>query len=296
MRREGKETLVKILNRITLATLPNYTNLKSSWLNLTFNRPTDYQTFFIETRLNSTGKPLTVPQDCDAALLLEKILIPYMDERSKKYTPTYNFPLELQEKSDQMFLCHYKNNQDNLESFFDTYHHYNNNQDTLEDIVAIYYRIMNNEDTLESVVETYYNAMDNFKIVNFNNWYSLSYESLFKKEYLGILVFLSIATLISVVIIMLSYLLSANNPETEKLSTYECGFEPYEDARHTVSIKFCIIAVLFIIFDIEIIYLIPWSVSLSVLPTLGFWSMIEFILELGIGIFYVWIVKSIEWD
>lgn len=121
-------------------------------------------------------------------------------------------------------------------------------------------------------------------------------NSLVKKEYFTLLLFLIIAILITVLIIGASYLLVRQNPESEKLSAYECGFEPYEDTRHTFDIRFCVIAILFIIFDIEIMFLIPWSVSLAKLDLLGFWSMIDFLFELGIGFFYVWYVKALDWD
>ena len=121
-------------------------------------------------------------------------------------------------------------------------------------------------------------------------------NSLIKKEYFMLLLFLFIAVLITVLIIGASYFLVRQNPETEKLSAYECGFEPYEDTRHTFDIRFCVIAILFIIFDIEIMFLIPWCVSLAKLDLLGFWSMIDFIFELGVGFFYVWYVKALDWD
>lgn len=121
-------------------------------------------------------------------------------------------------------------------------------------------------------------------------------NSLVKKEYLILLIFLIFAILLTVVIIGASLLLARQNPEAEKLSAYECGFDPYEDARHTFDIKFCVIAILFIIFDIEIMFLIPWCVSVSKLDLLGFWSMIDFLIELGIGFFYVWYVKALDWD
>jgi NADH-quinone oxidoreductase subunit A len=82
-------------------------------------------------------------------------------------------------------------------------------------------------------------------------------NSLVKKEYLILLIFLVFAILLTVLIIGASFLLARQNPEVEKLSAYECGFEPYEDARHTFDVKFCVIAILFIIFDIEIMFLIP---------------------------------------
>ena len=121
-------------------------------------------------------------------------------------------------------------------------------------------------------------------------------NSLIKKEYLTLLIFLIFAIILTVVIVGASYLLVRQNPESEKLSAYECGFEPYEDSRHTYDVRFCVIAILFIIFDIEIMFLIPWCVSISKLDLLGFWSMIDFLLELGIGFFYVWYCRALDWD
>jgi len=121
-------------------------------------------------------------------------------------------------------------------------------------------------------------------------------NSLIKKEYLILLIFLLFAIILTVLIIGASYFLARQNPESEKLSAYECGFEPYEDTRHTFDIKFCVIAILFIIFDIEIMFLIPWCISVSKLDLLGFWSMIDFLIELGVGFFYVWYVKALDWD
>ena len=115
-------------------------------------------------------------------------------------------------------------------------------------------------------------------------------NSLLHAEYAAILVFLLIAILLAFVIVTLSYLLAVQNPETEKLSTYECGFEPYEDSRNKFNVKFYIVAILFILFDIEIIFMLPWCISLSQVNILGFWTMIEFLVELGIGFFYVWCV------
>jgi len=121
-------------------------------------------------------------------------------------------------------------------------------------------------------------------------------SSLVKREYLMLLVFLAIAILLAVLIVGASYFLARQNPESEKLSAYECGFEPYEDTRHTFDVRFCVIAIMFIIFDIEIMFLIPWCVSISKLDLLGFWSMIDFLIELGIGFFYVWYVRALDWD
>ena len=115
-------------------------------------------------------------------------------------------------------------------------------------------------------------------------------------EFLPILIFLVIAIVLALIIVVLSYLLSVQNPETEKLSVYECGFEPYEDARNIFDIKFYLVAILFIIFDIETMFLLPWSMSLSNLNVLGFWSMIDFIIELGVGFVYVWYLGALEWS
>ena len=121
-------------------------------------------------------------------------------------------------------------------------------------------------------------------------------ESFLYFEFLPILLFLGVAIILALIIVTLSYFLSIQNPDTEKLSSYECGFEPYEDARNIFDVKFYVVAILFILFDIEAMFLLPWSVSLSQLSTLGFWSMIDFIIELGVGFVYVWYVGALEWD
>jgi len=121
-------------------------------------------------------------------------------------------------------------------------------------------------------------------------------QSLFKQEYFSILLFLIIAIILSLLIFGLSYLLSFQNPDTEKLSAYECGFDPYEDARHTFDVRFYLVAILFIIFDIEAMFLFPWSVSVSHINSLGFWSMIDFIIELGVGFLYAWRIGALEWE
>jgi len=121
-------------------------------------------------------------------------------------------------------------------------------------------------------------------------------HSLSKKEYFILLIFLLVSILLTIVIIGASYFLARQNPESEKLSAYECGFEPYEDSRHTFDIKFCLIAILFIIFDIEIMFLIPWCISIAKLDLLGFWAMMDFLFELGVGFFYVWYVNALNWD
>nr|YP_010133799.1 NADH dehydrogenase subunit 3 [Fistulifera saprophila]QWM93289.1 NADH dehydrogenase subunit 3 [Fistulifera saprophila] len=140
-------------------------------------------------------------------------------------------------------------------------------------------------------------VINKFSMANFDyNMMFFFEDSLIKKEYSILLTFLVIAVLLTIVIIGASYFLVKQNPDPEKLSAYECGFEPYEDTRHTFDVRFCVIAILFIIFDIEIMFLIPWCVSLAKLDLLGFWSMIDFLFELGIGFFYVWYVRALDWD
>jgi len=126
-----------------------------------------------------------------------------------------------------------------------------------------------------------------YNYINLNN-------SLFYNEYSVVLIFLLVAILLSVIIISLSYFLAIQNPETEKLSTYECGFEPYEDARHTFDVKFYLIAILFIVFDIETMFLIPWTNVIAQLDIIGFWAMIDFMFELGIGYLYVYCVGALN--
>ena len=120
--------------------------------------------------------------------------------------------------------------------------------------------------------------------------------SLNSKNYLAIFLMLVVAIALTLVLIGLSYLLARQNPDSEKLSAYECGFEPYEDSRHVFDIRFYVIAVLFVIFDIEMLFLIPWSISISKLDLLGFWSMIDFMFELGIGFFYIWYTNALNWE
>jgi len=95
---------------------------------------------------------------------------------------------------------------------------------------------------------------------------------------------------------MLSFLVSTSNPDTEKLSAYECGFDPYEDARNTFDIRFYLIAILFLIFDLETVYFLPWSLHISFFSQSSFFIMLDFIFELILGLIYAWIVGALEWE
>jgi NADH-quinone oxidoreductase subunit A len=120
--------------------------------------------------------------------------------------------------------------------------------------------------------------------------------SLLKEEYFFLFLIFTIAFFLSFIILILSYFLAIQNPELEKLSTYECGFEPYEDARLQFDVKFYLIAILFLVFDIETVFIYPWCISISQLDIIGFWSMVDFIFELSIGLFYVWKLGALNWD
>jgi NADH-quinone oxidoreductase subunit A len=133
-------------------------------------------------------------------------------------------------------------------------------------------------------------------MININLYYFNNENSFIYFEFLPILIFLIIASILALVIATLSYLLAVQNPDTEKLSSYECGFEPYEDARNVFDVKFYLVGILFIIFDIETMFLLPWTISLSSLDILGFWSMIDFILELGVGFIYIWYIGALDWS
>jgi NADH-quinone oxidoreductase subunit A len=98
------------------------------------------------------------------------------------------------------------------------------------------------------------------------------------------------------VIIFLSYSLSVANPDSEKVSAYECGFDPYEDARNVFDVRFYLVAILFIIFDLEAVFFFPWSISLSFLSPEGFWSMVDFLIELLFGFIYAWEVGGLNWE
>ena len=93
-------------------------------------------------------------------------------------------------------------------------------------------------------------------------------------EYYSILIFICISLLLAFIIFGASYFLSFSKADNEKLSSYECGFDPYEDARNAFDVRFYLVAILFLLFDIETIFLFPWAMTLSQLPALGYWSMI----------------------
>ena len=118
----------------------------------------------------------------------------------------------------------------------------------------------------------------------------------FLKDYLSIIIFLFIALGLSVGFIVLNFLFSPKNPDPEKLSAYECGFEAFGDSRMEFDVRFYLVAILFIIFDLEIAFLFPWAISLGNLGPLGFWSMMIFLLVLTVGFIYEWKKGALDWD
>ena len=118
----------------------------------------------------------------------------------------------------------------------------------------------------------------------------------FLKDYLPIILFLVIALILSAGFILINFLLSPNNPDPEKLSAYECGFEPFNDSRMEFDVRFYLVAILFIIFDLEIAFLFPWAISLGGIGPLGFWSMMFFLGVLTIGFIYEWKKGALEWE
>ena len=115
-------------------------------------------------------------------------------------------------------------------------------------------------------------------------------------EYLPILIFLGIAVALSGVIVLASLIVARQHPDSEKTSAYECGFEPFEDSRHKFDVRFYLVAILFIIFDLEVAFLFPWAVSLSTIGVFGFWSMMVFLGILTIGFIYEWKKGALEWE
>jgi NADH-quinone oxidoreductase subunit A len=114
--------------------------------------------------------------------------------------------------------------------------------------------------------------------------------------YLPILIFLAIATGLAGLILLASFVIARQRPDVEKLSPYECGFAPFEDARSRFDVRFYLVAILFIIFDLEVAFLFPWAVSLGNIGLLGFWSMMIFLAVLTIGFVYEWKKGALEWE
>jgi NADH-quinone oxidoreductase subunit A len=118
----------------------------------------------------------------------------------------------------------------------------------------------------------------------------------FLSNYFSIIIFLFLSLGLSVGFIVLNFILSPRNPDPEKLSAYECGFEPFSDSRMEFDIRFYLVAILFIIFDLEIAFLFPWAISLGNIGFAGFISMMIFLFILTIGFIYEWKKGALDWE
>ena len=116
------------------------------------------------------------------------------------------------------------------------------------------------------------------------------------QNYLPILVFIGVGLLVAVVMVALGFVLGTRRPDSEKLSPYECGFEAFEDSRMKFDVRFYLVAILFIIFDLEIAFLFPWAVVLDSVGMVGFLAMAVFLGILVIGFIYEWKKGALEWE
>lgn len=126
-------------------------------------------------------------------------------------------------------------------------------------------------------------------------------------EYKNILILLIFSSILSLLLLLISYLLASQKGDLEKLSPYECGFSPFQDARQEFDVKFYLVAILFIIFDLEISFLFPWSISLNSISNIsilnsdifsiyyGYWVMLIFLFILTLGFIYEWIKGALQW-
>ena len=118
----------------------------------------------------------------------------------------------------------------------------------------------------------------------------------FLNNYFSILIFLFIALGLSIGFIILNFIFSPKNPDPEKLSAYECGFEAFSDSRMEFDVRFYLVAILFIIFDLEIAFLFPWAITLGKIGVVGFWSMMIFLFILTVGFIYEWKKGALDWE
>ena len=116
------------------------------------------------------------------------------------------------------------------------------------------------------------------------------------RDYLPILMLLAVAVGLGVVLLLAAAVAAVQNPDPEKVSAYECGFEPFEDSRMKFDVRFYLVAILFIIFDLEIAFLFPWAISLGNIGILGFTSMMIFLFILTIGFIYEWKKGALDWE
>lgn len=115
-------------------------------------------------------------------------------------------------------------------------------------------------------------------------------------EYLPIMIFLGLAIALGLILIIAAAVVAVRNPDPEKVSAYECGFNAFDDARMKFDVRFYLVAILFIIFDLEVAFLFPWAISLGDIGLFGFWSMVVFLGILTVGFIYEWRKGALEWE
>jgi NADH-quinone oxidoreductase subunit A len=115
-------------------------------------------------------------------------------------------------------------------------------------------------------------------------------------SYLPLVIFIAVAIAISAVLLIVSFVVAYKQPDAEKLSAYECGFNAFDDARMKFDVRFYLVAILFIIFDLEVTFLFPWAVAFGELGVYGYWSMMVFLGVLTVGFIYEWRKGALEWD
>ena len=114
--------------------------------------------------------------------------------------------------------------------------------------------------------------------------------------YLPLVVFIAVAAVIGLALLVTSFIVAYKQPDPEKLSAYECGFNAFDDARMKFDVRFYLVAILFIIFDLEVTFLFPWAVAFAKLGLFGFWSMMLFLAVLTVGFIYEWKKGALEWS
>ena len=115
-------------------------------------------------------------------------------------------------------------------------------------------------------------------------------------DYLPVVIFIGVSLVIGLALLVAPFAVAYSNPDPEKLSAYECGFNAFDDARMTFDVRFYLVAILFIIFDLEVAFLFPWAITFGSLGDLGFWSMMIFLFVLTVGFIYEWRKGALEWD
>ena len=116
------------------------------------------------------------------------------------------------------------------------------------------------------------------------------------QEYLPLVIFIGISAVIGLALLVAPFIVAYRQPDPEKLSAYECGFNAFDDARMKFDVRFYLVAILFIIFDLEVAFLFPWAIAFGQLGAFGFWSMMLFLAILTVGFIYEWKKGALEWD